>query len=262
MQKIETTNLKMCQTMIMSILSYPKSLIACLITAIWTILWSVISVVTLFVFRNNQQKGNFITYYWSAGILFFFNIKVHVSGRENLKSENGIFVFNHSSHFDIPILFIALRGYTARFGAKAELFKIPFFGSAMRSLGVLEIHRGQRDRVIELYRQSLKNVKTGMNYILAPEGTRQTSENLGDFKSGPFVMAIAGECPVRPILLRGAQKIMPKHSLFPSWGVWCSEVHAQILPAIKTSGLKQEDKNQLVIEVRESMQKAKQSSSY
>ena len=165
------------------------------------------------------------------------NIKVEVSGYENFSNKNGVFIFNHSSNFDIPVLFVALHTKTARFGAKSELFKIPFFGAAMKSIGVLEIHRGQREKVLELYKNSLTNLDKGMNYVLAPEGTRQYTAELGNFKSGPFIMAIAGQCPLLPVVITGAQNVMPKHSLFPSWGVWQSKIQVQILPEIPSEGL-------------------------
>lgn len=230
--------------MIYKWLSYPRSLVSSVLALLWTLCWSLLTIIGSYFFKAHWW-GNFITYRWSQGLLWLFNIRVKVHGEENLNEKNGIFVFNHSSHFDIPILIVALRKKTIRFGAKAELFKIPFFSKAMISIGMLQIHRGQRDKVIELYKQSLKNIETGVNYVLAPEGTRQTTSSLGEFKMGPFIMAISGQVPLLPVVILGAHKIMPKHTLFPAWGRWSSEVHVKILPAETTLDCNMESRQDL-----------------
>ena len=240
----------------LKILSYPRSVISGIFVLLWTFFWSLITIIGALFFRGRLWWGDFVTRTWATGMLIPFSIKVEVEGEENLSSENGIFVFNHSSHFDIPILLVALRKKTIRFGAKAELFKIPFFGSAMTSVGALKIHRGQRDRVIKLYKKSLKNLTKGYNYILAPEGTRQSSEGLGDFKTGPFLMAISGQCPIFPVVIDGAHKIMPKHSTFPCWGIWSSRVKVKILAPVATKGLEIEQRTDLRDKVREEMASA------
>ena len=123
----------------------------------------------------------------------------------------------------------------------------------MSRIGALKIHRAQRDKVLELYKNSLKNLDIGLNYILAPEGTRQESGELGEFKMGPFIMAISGQCPIYPVVIKGAYKIMPKHSIFPSWGLWSSRVEVHVLPPILTKGKSLEDKIAIKEEVRKKM---------
>lgn len=239
--------------MILKYLSYPRSVISGVLVLMWTFLWSVLTLLGVFIFNGAIWWGDFICRNWAYGLLYLFSIRLEMEGLENISDKNGIFVFNHSSHFDIPIIYVALKSKTVRFGAKAELFKIPFFGVAMKSIGVLEIHRSKREKVIDLYKESLKNLEQGYNYILAPEGTRQSSGELGEFKMGPFVMAISGQCPITPVVLIGAQKIMPKHSLFPSWGHWWNPVKVKILPPIETSHWTMENRQDLRDKVREQM---------
>lgn len=234
-------------------LSYPRSVIAGLLILLWTFLWSVLTLIGVFIFKGDIRWGNLICRTWGQGLLFLFSVKLEVEGLENLGETNGIFVFNHSSHFDIPIMYVALKSKTVRFGAKTELFKFPFFGIAMKSIGVLEIHRAKREKVIELYKDSLKNLVNGYNYILAPEGTRQPTEKLGEFKMGPFIMAISGQCPITPVVIIGAQKIMPKHSILPSWGNWSNPVKVKILPPIETKNWTVENRQALKDKVREQM---------
>lgn len=181
---------------------------------------------------------------WSGLMLFALNVKLEVEGEENLSDEGSILLFNHSSLFDIPVIVNAVNK-TFRFGSKTELFKIPFFGRAMKSLEVLRIHRGDRAKVLKLYSESIPKLKDGLSFILAPEGSRHRGETLNTFKSGPFIFAIEAQAPVLPILLIGVGDILPKKKLFPMWGLWSHKVKVKILPPISTSGLTQDDRKEL-----------------
>ena len=233
-------------------LSYPKSILATALSLLWTLFWSLLAISGSF-FIKDRWFGDFVTTTWGKGILFFFNIRVKVEHVENLVQEDGLFLFNHASLFDIPVIFASIPNKSIRFGAKAELFRIPFFGSAMKGLGMLMIHRAQRDKVLKLYQESLKNVGQGYNYILAPEGTRQENGQLGPFKSGPFIMAISGQIPIFPLVLVGANKILPKKSLLANWGVWRCGVTLKVLPAIETKGLSIDQRDALKERVRTNM---------
>src|SRR5690606_10302576 len=124
------------------------------------------------------------------GLIAAFGVRLTVEGLENLPAEGCIMVFNHSSHFDI---FALAAGITksSRFGAKIELFKIPVFNWAMRTVEVLPIRRRQRDQVLKLYEDSVPRVHSGESFYLAGEGSRQPTDQVGEkFKSGPFIFAI------------------------------------------------------------------------
>jgi len=80
---------------------------------------------------------------WSKLIMRVAGIKVRVHGFENAGGgEPRIFVSNHMSLFDVPALSSILP--RNRFVAKAELFKIPIFGGAIRAAGMIEIQRDNR----------------------------------------------------------------------------------------------------------------------
>ena len=237
----------------LKILSYVRSVLGVPLFILWTVLLTAIAfLISLFTSRGLL----FISTLWFRGILFYFNAHVQVLGTENLPKEPTLFIFNHKSLFDIPFIEIVLRGYNIRFGAKAEMFKIPLFGRAMRGLGTLEIHRGDRERVLALYKKSLKNVNQGINYVLAPEGTRHVGEGLKEFKSGPFLMAIAGQLPITPVVIHRADEVLPKGRWIPNWGVWKSLTFVSVLPPVETKGCDSEDRHQLKQKCYDSMLEA------
>ena len=171
-------------------------------------------------------------YFWGRWIFQFFGVKPVFYGRENLPSGRGVLLlFNHQSFFDIFILIGNLYG-RYRFGAKAELFKIPFFGPAMRAVGTLAIPRQNRAEALRIYENAQNRFSKGWSFLLAPEGTRQTESAIGRFKRGPFEFAINAGVPVVPVVLKGTLPLMRKDSAMINIGRWWRPVHIRFLPMI------------------------------
>ncbi|MEK6556399.1 MAG: lysophospholipid acyltransferase family protein, partial [Bdellovibrionota bacterium] len=197
--------------------------------------------------RQRASKAqDYILQTWSLFVAWLFTIKIRVEGQQNY-SENGVlFLFNHSSHFDIPLFYASVRKPSTRFGAKIELFKVPFLSGVMKRSGVLPIARHRREEVMQLYSDSIARVYAGESFVLAAEGTRQPTPGVGaNFKSGPLVFAIQGQFEIQPVVIRGAYDILPKTQLFPSWGKWINPVRVSILPPVSTKGLTLDQRDQL-----------------
>jgi 1-acyl-sn-glycerol-3-phosphate acyltransferase len=175
---------------------------------------------------------------------------------ENVPKDHGVlFLFNHQSHFDILSIH-ASQFRRMRFGAKIELFKFPFFGSAMRLSGVLPIARENREEVLQVYRDAQKKFAEGWSFILAPEGTRQSKPEIGRFKKGPFLFAIAAQVPIVPIVIKGADQILSKGGIWINMGVWSRTIEMRYLAPIETRGLTNADLGALTEQVREIFVKA------
>lgn len=170
---------------------------------------------------------------WGQIACWLFGVKVDLQGIENRPGTGCVFLFNHTSFFDIFVMAANLKGL--RFGAKIELFRIPFFGAAMRRSGILPIERNRREAVFKVYEEARSRFAMGDQIALAPEGTRQNEERLGRFKSGPFVFAIQSEVPVVPVVIKGALDIMPKGAWWPSPHRFRNPVQMILLPAVSTT---------------------------
>jgi 1-acyl-sn-glycerol-3-phosphate acyltransferase len=153
---------------------------------------------------------------------------------------------------DIPVLY-AYFPRSFRFGAKIELFKIPFFGKAMELCGVLPIDRSNRNKVMQVYENAIARVKKGEAFALAPEGTRQKEATLGRFKRGPFEFAINAQMDIVPVVLAGAYDVLPKDGVLINVGRWRRKVIVQILPRVSTKGLTIEQVDGLLENVRSQM---------
>jgi 1-acyl-sn-glycerol-3-phosphate acyltransferase len=181
-----------------------------------------------------------------------FGVVVTEYGRENLTKGGCLYLFNHTSFFDIFVMHARLRG--VRFGAKIELFKIPIFGSTMRKVGVLPIARDNRAEVIKIYEQAQIRAKNGEQFALSPEGGRNTSEeSLKPFKSGPFIFAIRSKIPIIPVVIKGALEVLPKGHLLPNINSWKHTIEVHYLEKIFVEKYAIEQRRQLAELVRERM---------
>jgi 1-acyl-sn-glycerol-3-phosphate acyltransferase len=150
---------------------------------------------------------------WSAAILRRTDVHLTVEGRDRVPSGRAyILMSNHQSHFDIPVLYQAW-GQTLRMVAKAELFRIPIWGRAMRESGFVPVDRsGNRANAEQAMRACGQAIGRGINIWIAPEGTRSPDGRIAPkLKKGGFLLAAATRTPIVPVSIDGTRLILPKH---------------------------------------------------
>lgn len=226
----------------MKLVIWPLTFVRAVILILWVVLvtppLSVMVITSALLIRWRRLDDLIIDWFWSWPILLIAGIKVEVSGQENVAqgSKGCLLLFNHSSFMDIPVLY----GYfprTFRFGAKIELFRVPFFGVAMKAVGVLPIDRSKREKVMKVYEEAEARVAAGESFALAPEGTRSDRPEIRTFKRGPFEFAINAGADLVPVVLVGAFEVLPRNSILVNLGQWRRTVKMIITPRISTTGL-------------------------
>lgn len=235
-------------------LSYPRGLIVSVLIGLHTLVMSALVLILHAVGTPRDALDNLIRKGWARFIMKIAGVKVEVRGASNVPTGKiGFLVlFNHTSHVDI----LTLYGYmpkAVRFGAKVELFKIPFFGRAMMAMGALPIDRRLREKVLQLYQAAIPRVAKGDAFALAPEGTRQKEQRLGKFKYGPFLFAIQAQMNIVPVVIAGAFDVLPKNSLWFNVGRWKRKVILEILKPMTTRGLSEADIDGLQSTIHEQM---------
>jgi 1-acyl-sn-glycerol-3-phosphate acyltransferase len=189
--------------------------------------------------------------WWSAAVMFVVGVRIRVHGVENAGGgEPRIFASNHVSWFDVPSLAKTLPNN--RFVAKAELFKVPVFGRAMRATGMIEIQRENRKAAFGAYEFAAERIRGGKSVVVFPEGTRGNAYPLRPFKKGPFVLAIAAGVPIVPIILHGTIEIMPKGTLWVHSGT----IDIHLLEPVSTTGVDYDHRDALMNTVRARMAEA------
>jgi 1-acyl-sn-glycerol-3-phosphate acyltransferase len=214
-------------------------------TVILTGFFAVIIILTSFVTTGGKTPHK-VARIWAKYILAASNIKVTVKGLSNLnRTGSYIYMPNHVSNFDIPVL-QAYLPVQFRWLAKAELFKIPIFGYAMKRAGYISINRFDRKSAIQSLNNAAEIIRNGTSVIIFPEGTRSQNQNIQSFKKGGFVLAIDSGVPIIPVIIHGTWTIMQKKHILVRPG----NVVLEIKKPINTSDYTRETKDDLMEKVR------------
>lgn len=228
-----------------------RSLVMVIIYPFFTFIASVVTIVLNLIF-NDRKIDNMVIKWWARNTCRMFNVKVKVIHREKIpKNEGCLYLFNHTSYFDVWAMSAALPSF--RFGAKIELFKIPFFGKAIARVGVLPINRDRKESVFRVYEKAKIRMQKGERFALSPEGGRQLEPHLGKFKSGPFVFAIQCQAPIVPVIIRNANRVMSKKSFIPNFYRWQDTITLEVMDSIETTDFVIDDKKKLMNLVHEKM---------
>ena len=137
---------------------------------------------------------------------------VEVVGLEKLTpGTTYVFVANHSSHYDTPVVFTSLP-FQVRIIAKQSLAMFPVLGWHLKRGGHLFVDRKDPDRT-GILRRWRALVSQGLSLIVYPEGTRTTDGHVARFKAGSFLLAIQAGLPIVPLSIVGNRAVMPKGRL-------------------------------------------------
>ena len=149
---------------------------------------------------------------WSWLILRTTGVHVTVEGVEHLTpARTYVFVSNHQSIYDIPILFWSLP-YQLRIIAKASLGNFPFLGWHLRRTGHMLINRRRPERSA-LLEWASRLTANGLSLIVFPEGTRSGDGRVARLKGGSFYLALEAGLPVVPVSIVGSRHVMLKGRL-------------------------------------------------
>jgi 1-acyl-sn-glycerol-3-phosphate acyltransferase len=169
-------------------------------------------------FFGKIKGGNFIyrlCHLWADVFLFMLGIRQQYIYESKLDHKKQyVFVFNHISYIDIPLLMKAVRKQQFRILGKAELAKIPIFGFLYKNAVVLVDRTNANNRAKSVLQ--LKSViRKGISIILFPEGTfNMTHRPLKEFYDGAFRVAIETQTPIKPILFLDAYDRNNYNSVF------------------------------------------------
>jgi len=223
--------------------------------------WTCIVIVTLilgamaFITFPFDRRGHVIHRYarwWGWLILKANGVRVKVQGTEYLDDRRPcIYVCNHQGSFDIFSLLAYLR-VPFRWLAKAELFKIPILGWAMRTAGYISLDRSAKKKAYQSMELAARKIKEGTSVVIFPEGSRSLDGALQLFMNGGFTLAIKAGVPVCPVAIAGSWQIMPRTTLRIKKG----NIGIIISEPIETKGLTMQDRRPLMQQAEDLIRKA------
>jgi len=171
--------------------------------------------------------------YWAKIAIFASRMEIRLDMGQIEPRSNYIFVSNHQSHLDIPLILSLFPEYFPRALAKESLFRIPIFGQGMKRTGHLPIDRENRRKGLEHIKQASQKAREGVSILIFPEGSRNIDmRGLQEFQIGSFIIAIRSGVPIVPIVLDGTSSILPKGS----WRIKKGIVYVNVLEPIPIEG--------------------------
>lgn len=193
-----------------------RELITRLHSMIWWIDWITIVILGIFfdtvVWPGNRAMYRKSELFWAWTLMKIGGIRLEITGREHLpKNETVVYMANHQSDLDWPIMFMAIPGQYL-FLAKKELFDAPIFGTYMKIQNYIPIERESIQRSFKTYQGVVDLIKQGNSVVIFPEGTRSYDKELQRFKSFSFAFLQEARVRVVPVAIDGSVDIQKKGS--------------------------------------------------
>jgi 1-acyl-sn-glycerol-3-phosphate acyltransferase len=211
--------------------------------AAFTIVCGTASLFSTFVDRTGHRAHRWAQR-WARLIVETTGLRVELTGA-SLPAEHDscIFVANHASFYDIPVVFTAVPRQL-RIMAKAALRFVPFIGWHLLRGGHVLVNRAKPGAAILKRMQRM----TGQNasLIFFPEGSRTRDGQVQEFKGGVFLLAIESRLPVVPLTVVGNHTVMPRGRLM----VRPTPVRVVVHDAISTADLSRKDARALAERVQ------------
>ncbi len=163
-----------------------------------------------------DPKGKFaygVGRFWTWTILKMSGIRLKVRGLDRLDSNRAyVFIANHQSNLDIPVLMQSLLKFQLRWIAKKQLAYVPFFGWALWASRHILIDRSDRAGAVAGLKKAKEKIAGGISVVIFPEATRGAGGNLLPFKRGGFLLAVQTKTPIVPVTIKGSWNILPREA--------------------------------------------------
>ena len=142
---------------------------------------------------------------WAKSTIKYSELDIEVEGKENLVDETCLYVANHQSMLDIPLIIANVNKGVGAI-AKMEMKKVPIVSFWMEQLGSVYLDRENSREGLKAILKGVEQLKSGRDMLIFPEGTRNRGGETADFKKGSLKLAIKAEVPVIPITIDGTYK--------------------------------------------------------
>ena len=165
------------------------------------------------VVRGDVQRDRIDdrTHWFGRRVVDLLDIDLVATGIDRVPTTRAyVYMSNHQSHLDIPVLYATLPSRTIRMLAKKELFKIPLWGRGLREAEFIEVDRSNHAAAVQSIAYAAELIEQGISIYLAPEGTRSRDGRIAPLKKGGFHLAIDTNTPIVPVAIKGTLDILPR----------------------------------------------------
>lgn len=151
-------------------------------------------------------------FYWICIRCSF--LPITFKGKNNIPNEPALFIANHQSSFDIPLIGYMMGNRRHLWLAWAQLMKWPLLKFVLSRIALL-IDLSSPLKASKSLLQTISLLKEKpWDVIIFPEGGRYTDGTLHPFYGGFALLAQKTERPVVPIKITGVQKVYPPNTIW------------------------------------------------
>ena len=161
------------------------------------------------------QKWQHIQYVMSLAVAAG-NVDLQIFGKENIPAENGFMLYgNHQGLFDVLAIAFSCDAPLG-IAYKKELKNAPLLKQIFACTKSFAMDREDVRQSLTVIQAVTKEVQSGRNYVIFPEGTRSKLGNqMLDFHGGSFRCAIKAKCPVVPMAFINSFKVLDEKGSRP-----------------------------------------------
>lgn len=144
------------------------------------------------------------------------NIDLQVHGIENIPQDGSFMLYgNHQGMFDVvAIAATCIRPLGAVY--KKELQNVPVLKQILQATYSFAMDREDVRQSLTVIQNVTKEVQSGRNYLIFPEGTRSKNGNvMGEFHGGSFRAATKAKCPIVPLVFIDSFKVLDQKGSAP-----------------------------------------------
>jgi 1-acyl-sn-glycerol-3-phosphate acyltransferase len=150
---------------------------------------------------GRRKLDEFMLNTWSRWMSRLFGVRTRVSGA--ILPGPVLIVANHISWLDIVVMHSAAA---MSFVSKAEVKNWPVIGFAATLGGTVYLERGSHDSSTNVAGDLITRLKQGRRVAIFPEGGISPGDSVKVFHARLFKIAVEGECPVQPVMIRYVSK--------------------------------------------------------
>ena len=136
-------------------------------------------------------------------MLFCTFCPVTYQGFDQLPNQPTIYIANHQSALDIPLVGSILGTRPCVWLAKAELFEYPVLGQLLLKNGIPVYFSHDKPVSQSAVQVAAAKLKEGYNVVIFPEGGRYNDGTIHPFRSGFAAIAQLSGAPVVPLFISG-----------------------------------------------------------
>ena len=150
---------------------------------------------------------------WAEHTMRIIGVDVQTKGLENIPESNCLFVANHQSYVDIPLI-LSQIDRPIGFIAKKQLKKVPLMSFWMKKINCIFLNRESAREAVESINEGANLIRNHCSMMIFPEGTRSKSDRIGEFKKGSMKLALKSSAPIVPITICGSYRAYEQHNSF------------------------------------------------